>query len=127
MSDIDDFDGGVADDDVSEQLDDEELGGEYPPDRYIDPDDDRVELPDYGADGDDPDELVEGGGVRVLDQGTPDTEEDLLAEAQEDAGYGALADDDEFTGDETTRDVATERVATPAEEAALHIEDDEDL
>jgi len=124
MSDFDDPDGGgVADDDVSEQLDDEELGGEYPPERYIDPDDERVELPDYGeGEGGEAD----GGTVRVLDQGFPDTEEDLLAEAQEDAGYGALADDDEFTGDETTRDVATERVPPPAEETALHLVDDDD-
>ena len=35
---------------------------------------------------------------------------------------GALADDDELTGDETERDYATERVPSAAEEDALHIE-----
>jgi hypothetical protein len=36
--------------------------------------------------------------------------------------HGALSDDDEFTGDETARDYATERVTPSAEESALHIE-----
>lgn len=113
---------GIDDDDVSEQLDDEVLGSQsYPPDRYIDPDDPGETLPDtgFGGVGDEPE-------VQVLAQGSPDGEEDLLAEAVESDGYGALADDDEFTGDETTRDVATERVPQAAEEAALHIVDDDD-
>jgi hypothetical protein len=95
--------------DVAEQLDDEVLGDEYPPDRYIDPDEPGVELPDVGPGGaeDEPD-LV------VLDDAV--VEDDV----------GALADDDEFTGDETTRDVATERVPRPAEEAALHVLDEDD-
>jgi hypothetical protein len=111
----------IDDDDVSEQLDDEVLGGQpYPPDRYIDPDDPGATLPDtgFGGVGDQPE-------VQVLAQGSPDHDEDVLAEAVVGGSYGALADDDEFTGDETTRDVATERVPPAAEEAALHIVDDD--
>lgn len=37
-------------------------------------------------------------------------------------GGGLLAPDDEFTGDETRRDVATERSPDPAEETAIHVE-----
>jgi hypothetical protein len=35
---------------------------------------------------------------------------------------GALAEDDEITGDETGRDVSTERTTPPAEESAVHVE-----
>lgn len=35
---------------------------------------------------------------------------------------GPLAEDDEFTGDETARDVTTERTTPPAEESAVHVE-----
>jgi hypothetical protein len=36
---------------------------------------------------------------------------------------GPLSDEDEVSGDETTRDVATERTAPAAEEAAVHLEE----
>ena|SRR5688500_3183003 len=109
----------ISDDDVSEQLDDEVLGGDYPPDRYIDPDAE----PGYPrSEVSDPDEPA----VQLIAQHDPDYDEDLEAEAVVDDDYGALADDDEFTGDETTRDVATERVPRPAEEAALHIVDEDE-
>jgi hypothetical protein len=38
--------------------------------------------------------------------------------------YGPLSEEDEFSGDETTRDVATERTSSAAEEAAIHIDDE---
>jgi hypothetical protein len=47
-----------------------------------------------------------------------------VAEAVEDPDVGDRPPDDEVTGDETTRDVATERVPPPAEEVALHVEDE---
>jgi hypothetical protein len=114
----------VPDDDRAEVLDDEMLGDEeFPPDRFVDPDDERAEpLPDEER----PvgwDEPV----VEVLDQGIPDYEEDVLAETVVEEDFGALAPDDEFTGDETTRDVVTERVPAPAEEAALHVDDDDEV
>lgn len=110
----------ISDDDVSEQLDDEVLGDEYPPNRFVDPDDERgYPLPDVGEPGDDEP------GVQVIAQRDPDYDQDVEAEAVVDDAYGTLADDDEFTGDETTRDVATERVPRPAEEVALHIVEDE--
>jgi len=111
---------GIDDDDVSEQLDDEVLGGEYPPDRYIDPDADPGYPRPEVSDGDDEPS------VQVIAQRDPDYDEDLEAEAVVDDDLGALADDDEFTGDETTRDVATERVPRPAEEAALHVVDEDE-
>lgn len=109
----------ISDDDVSEQLDDEVLGGDYPPDRYIDPDEEQeYPLPDVGETGDEP-------GVQVIAQRDPDYDDDIEAEVVVDDAYGTLSDDDEFTGDETTRDVATERVPRPAEEVALHVVEDE--
>lgn len=113
----------VPDDDRSEVLDDEMLGDEeFPPDRFVDPDDERAEpLPDdeRPVGWDEPE-------VEVLAQGVPDYEEDVLAETvEEEEDFGALAADDEFSGDETTRDVATERVPPPAEAVAVHIDDDD--
>ncbi|HMG44833.1 MAG TPA: hypothetical protein VK611_26095 [Acidimicrobiales bacterium] len=112
----------VPDDDRSEVLDDEMLGDEeFPPDRFVDPDDERAEpLPDdeRPVGWDEPE-------VEVLAQGVPDYEEDVLAETVEEEDFGALAVDDEFSGDETTRDVATERVPPPAEAVAVHIDDDD--
>jgi hypothetical protein len=112
-------------DQPGEELD-ESVGAEYPPDRpprlddtggyvaeawEIDeaPVDDEVELagdPDVEA-VDDESELV---GADVLDD-----------------DVGPLDPEDEFTGDETTRDYATEREPRPAEETALHVEDDDDV
>ncbi len=124
MSDVDDD--GIDPDQPGAELD-ESLGTEeYPPDRpprledtggYVPeaweqdevPVDDEVELlgdSEVGAIDDEP-ELV---GVDVLDDET-----------------GPLDPSDEFSGDETTRDYPTEREPRPAEEAALHVEDDDDV
>jgi hypothetical protein len=62
--------------------------------------------------------------VQPVDQDGPDEEADLVAEAVEDPDVRDRPPDDEVTGDETTRDVATERVPPPAEEVALHVEDE---
>ena len=107
------------DEDVAEELNDEVLGDEYPPDRYVDPDDPPGDpLPEVGETDD------QQRSVQVLAEADPDVEGDSVGEAVYDDEYGALSDDDEFSGDETTRDVATERVPPPAEEVALHVEDD---
>lgn len=69
-----------------------------------------------------PDDPVE----LVGDAGEPDVEEELVADAyEEDADLGPLAPDDEFSGDETTRDTVDDRVPRSAEESAIHVEDDE--
>lgn len=47
-----------------------------------------------------------------------------VAEELEDTHTGHLAPDDDFTGDETTRDVAQERDTDPAEETAVHTEEE---
>jgi len=71
----------------------------------------------------------EDAGVELVgdDAGVPDEEADLVGErvgTEEDDERGPLAPDDEFSGDETTRDVATERVPPPAEDAAIHVDDE---
>jgi hypothetical protein len=61
------------------------------------------------------------------DAGVLDAEKDLVGEragTEQDDEQGPLAPDDEFSGDETTRDVATERVTPPAEDAAVHVDDE---
>jgi hypothetical protein len=130
-------------DQSGEDFDDELLGGEYPPEEPLAVDDEGVtgveqlggesfagrdertepeawERP-VGAEGTDT-------GVELAgdDAGVPDTEKDLVGErvgAAGDDDRGPLAPDDEFSGDETTRDVATERVTPPAEDAAVHVDD----
>jgi len=42
-----------------------------------------------------------------------------------DDGFGPLADDDQFTGDETTRDYPGEQLPPGAEDTAVHLDDDE--
>jgi hypothetical protein len=97
----------------------EELGGESVADR------DRRTLPERGAGA--AGEAERAGppvaeGVRPTDSDDgvflPVDEErpDDLDEA------GVLAEDDQVSGDETARDVATERTSQPAEEAAIHVE-----
>ena len=98
----------------------EELGGESFAER-----DERTE-PEVWEPGIDeqPDTGVELVGD---DAGVPDDEKDLVGErvgTQQDDERGPLAPDDEFSGDETTRDVATERVTPPAEDAAVHVDDE---
>lgn len=100
----------MSDNGQSEALDDDKIGGEYPPDEPL-----GVE--DYGTTPaeerwDEPiDERIE----REVPEG------DTAAAQSGDSG--PLADDDSFTGDETTRDVATEGVPGPAEEEAVHVQD----
>jgi hypothetical protein len=131
-------------DQSGEDFDDELLGDEYPPDNPLAVDDEGVTaLEELGGEsfaerdertepevweppGDDeqPDTVVELVGD---DAGVPDDEKDLVGErvgTEQDDARGPLAPDDEFSGDETTRDVATERVTPPAEDAAVHIDDE---
>ncbi|HEY8547958.1 MAG TPA: hypothetical protein VIL36_23025 [Acidimicrobiales bacterium] len=112
----------ISDDDVSEQLDDEVLGdGDFPPDRYVDPDEGAgAPAPDV-AETDD-----QGARVHLVDDGPLDDEGESVADAYVEDDVGALDPDDEFSGDETTRDVATEHVPPPAEEVALHVVDEDD-
>lgn len=99
---------------------DESLPDEFPPDR-------PVGLEGLIGDETDDDDVVLNG------DDDEDDEDDLRLEETEDgfeevgAGPddpGPLAEDDEFTGDESLRDYATERVPPPAEEIALHVEPD---
>ena len=110
-------------DQPGEELD-EAVGGDFPPDRPPRLDDDGGTEPEvWEAEPAGVDEDVEL--VGDPDVGAVDEEGQLVAEAV-DTGpdTGALSPDDEFTGDETTRDIQPERVARPAEEEALHIEEE---
>jgi hypothetical protein len=131
-------------DQTGEALDDELLAGEYPPDEPLAADDEGVTaLEELGgesfAERDERTEPevweqpagAEGSdrGVELVgdDAGVPDDEEDLVGEragTEQDDEQGPLAPDDEFSGDETTRDVATERVTPAAEDAAVHVDDE---
>jgi hypothetical protein len=119
---------------------DEELlegGGDYPPDRPLGLDDDdevdsvaereaRTE-PDVWEERRPSDEDDEEPEVELVgdDAGLPDEEDELVGEGVPTGNeIGPLAPDDEFSGDETTRDVATEHVAPPAEEVAIHLDDE---
>lgn len=127
--------------DVAEALDDDELSGEYPPDRPLGVDDDGVTgLEQLGgesvAERDDRTEpevwerdrapasetgpQLEG----EPEPGTVDDEKDLVAPPYPQEDPGPLGEGDDFTGDETTRDVATERSPEAAEDAAVRIDDD---
>ncbi|HEY6415253.1 MAG TPA: hypothetical protein VIX41_03410 [Acidimicrobiales bacterium] len=131
-------------DQTGEDFDDELLAGEFPPDDPLAVDDEGVtELEELGGesfaereertepevwersgDDDEGDAVVELVGD---DAGVPDEEADLVGErvgTERDDERGPLAPDDEFSGDETTRDVATERVPPPAEDAAIHVDDE---
>jgi hypothetical protein len=132
-------------DQPGEDFDDELLAGDYPPDRPLGVEAEGVtELEELGGesfeerdentrpevwDEDDEDEDADEGddeGVELVgDAGVIDEEDELVGEAVDEGGPGPLAPDDEFTGDETTRDVASERAPEAAEDAAVHIEDDE--
>lgn len=93
----------------------------------------------YGAWGDPPGdegvELVGDAGPGAVDgEGRPhgdpdvdalDDEGELLGRSVEhEPETGPLAPDDEFSGDETTRDYPTEDVPPAAEDAAVHIDDE---
>jgi hypothetical protein len=125
-------------DQEGEELD-ENLTADYPPDQPIGLyDEEATGLAgpgslDDGSELEDTEpevwEVDQAGGVAPVlegdaDVGVVDTEKDLVAEPVEREDVGPLADDDEFTGDETRRDVATEHVPPPAEEAAVRYDDD---
>jgi hypothetical protein len=100
----------------------EQLGGESVAER-----DERTEPEVWERQPDDTDEAGADAGIELSadDAGVPDTEKDLVGErADADDDQGPLAPDDDFSGDETTRDVATERVSPPAEDAAVHVDDE---
>lgn len=131
-------------DQAGEELDEAVEGIEYPPDRPLgatdrgvtgveqlggesfDERDRRTEPEVWEQRPPRPDDSVEL--VGDADVGAVDDEPELVGDAvEEDRERGPLAPDDEFTGDETTRDYPTERQARPAEETALHVEDDDDV
>ena len=140
MPDWDDVD--VDDEqDVAEALDDDELSGEYPPDRPLGVDDEGVTgLEQLGgesvAERDDRTEpevweretapasetgpQLEG----EPEPGAADDEKDLVAPPFPEQDPGPLDEGDDFAGDETTRDVATERSPEAAEDAAVRIDDE---
>jgi hypothetical protein len=84
---------------------DEAVGDEYPPDR--------------------PPRLDDTGGY--VPEAWETDEAELVGTAVDEGDAGPLAPDDEFTGDETTRDYATEREPRSAEEAAVHVLDEDDV
>jgi hypothetical protein len=141
MSDWDQVDDVDDEQAVAEGLDDDELSGEYPPDRPLGVDDEGVTgLEQLGGESvserDDRTEpevwerqtapasetgpQLEG----EPEPGTVDDEKDLVAPPFPEEDPGALDADDDFAGDETTRDVATERSPEAAEDAAVRIDDD---
>lgn len=98
----------------------EQLGGESFEER------DRRTRPERGprsrdGDGDRAEPAVEAG-VRPTD----DDEEVMVPvdEARPAGDSGRLAEDDEVSGDETARDVATERISQPAEESAVRVDEE---
>jgi hypothetical protein len=118
---------------------DENLPADYPPDEPLGVYDEEatgVEAPDDDLDDGAPVDDLEpeaweqegdaGRGVVVagdsdVDAGD-DVEKDLVASPGVSEELGALDADDDFSGDETTRDYATEHVPVPAEEAAVRVE-----
>ena len=128
---------------LSELLDDDKLPDEYPPDRPLGVEDPGVTA-DHGAIGDslaqrvareEPDVLPEpssdAGALGHLvepDLGMAvDDEADLVASAI-DTELGAIPDGDLASGDDTLRDVATERIDDrSAEELAIHLTEEPPL
>lgn len=112
-------------DQPGEELD-ESVGAEYPPDRPPRLDDTGGYVPEAWeideAPVDDEVELAGDPDVEAVDD-----ESELVGTDVIDDDVGPLDPEDEFTGDETTRDYATEREPRPAEETALHVEDDDDV
>jgi hypothetical protein len=127
-------------DQEGEELD-ENLTPEYPPDRPLglyDEEATGLSAPggDDGTDLDDtepdvwerPEDEEAGEEPPVLegesDVDAIDDEKDLVATPLEQEQVGPLSEDDQVTGDETRRDVATERVPRPAEEDAVRLDED---
>jgi hypothetical protein len=102
--------------DRAEALDDDELDGEYPPDKLL-----GAEA--YGAAGTEP-----GAPESVAQRAAREEPEEVPLDRPLTSGDPeavVLADGDDFTGDETLRDVVQEREAPiPAEEAAIHVVDE---
>lgn len=99
----------------AEALDEDKLGGEFPPDKPLGKD-------AYGAAGAEPhaDENVVARAAREEPEEVPPAG---LDEGRDPYDAVVLSEEDQFTGDETVRDVVQEREAPiPAEEAALHVE-----
>jgi hypothetical protein len=95
----------------------EQLGGESSAER-----DDRTEPEVWEAGS-----RETGAPVLVGDEDVDaiDDEKDLVALASDPDATGPLSEDDEFSGDETIRDYATEREGPrSAEEAAIHVVED---
>ncbi len=131
------------DDNLSELLDDDKLPAEYPPDEPLGVDEealtvrgqqtdepiaDRVEreVPDMlgGMDDDSVGPLVAPGG----DEGIDLTKESVASEVGAAPDRDDLDAEDIASGDNTLRDVATERVEPrTAEEEAMHLTDDPPL
>jgi hypothetical protein len=108
-------------DQPGEELD-EAVGESFPPDRAPRLDDDggiEPEVWERRYTDDDGVELAGDPDIDVLD-----TEGELVGQVVDEGDHGPLAPDDEFTGDETTRDIAAEGVPRPAEDAAVHIRDE---
>lgn len=127
------------DQDIAEALDEDELSEEFPPEQPL-------AAQDQGVTG-----LEQLGGESVADRdartepdvwerrqapsergpvlegdpepGAVDEEKDLVAPPVPHDESGVLSPDDGFSGDETTRDFAAERVPSPAEEAAVRLDD----
>ena len=111
-------------DQPGEELDEAVGDEEFPPTRPPQLDDDGGTEPEvWEREGTTDAEGVELAGDP--DVGVPDDEAELVGTSVDDGrDTGPLAPDDEFSGDETTRDVATEGAPTPAEDDAVHIEDE---
>ena len=134
----------VDPDQSGEDFDDELLADEFPPDEPLAVEDEGITgVEQLGGESvaerderTEPEVWERQAGDTGADAGTelsadaagvPDTEKDLVgerADSDADDDQGPLAPDDDFSGDETTRDVATERVSPPAEDAAVHVDDE---
>jgi hypothetical protein len=100
-------------DEVLGEQDDEDSGGDVPLNVLdVEVDDDIDDI-----NGEDPaDQLL---GDELEPEEPPGGSRDVASRSDD---PGQLSEEDEFTGDETVRDYATERVPPPAEEDALHVE-----
>ena len=103
---------------------DEAVGENFPPDRAPRLDDDGGIEPEVWERRYTDDDGVQLAGDQDVDVDALDSEAELVGEVVDEGDHGPLAPDDEFTGDETTRDIATEGVPRAAEDAAVHIEDE---
>lgn len=130
-----------SDQETAEALDDDKLAEEYPPDRPLAVDDqgttgieqlagetvtDREERTEPEVWERETASPAESGPVleEELEPGEVDDEKDLVAPPPAGDDHGPLDVDDDFAGDETTRDVATERSPRPAEETAVRVDDE---